>query len=235
MGRTFALALFSLALSAGSGGCSEEKTAEMKKTDASQTAAQGQAQAEKPAAGSAAQTAAGEGAAPATTGAAMNEIVVMETNMGTIKLKMFSDVAPKAVENFVGLAKKGYYDGVTFHRVIDTFMIQGGDPSGNGTGGQSIWGAPFADEYSPKYRFDRKGLLAMANRGPATNGSQFFITLAPTPHLNDRHTIFGEVVEGMDVVEKIGKVKVSAPANKPLEPVKMVKFAFEAPKAAGAE
>jgi peptidylprolyl isomerase len=158
------------------------------------------------------------------------EIAVMETNQGTIKLKLFPDAAPKAVENFKGLAKKGYYNGVTFHRVIEGFMIQGGDPRGTGTGGESLWGKPFEDEFSPKYRFDRKGLLAMANAGPRTNGSQFFITLGPTPHLNDRHTIFGEVMSGMDVVEKIAKVK-KGPRDKPLEPVVMKKVTIEpAPK-----
>jgi cyclophilin family peptidyl-prolyl cis-trans isomerase len=153
---------------------------------------------------------------------AADEIAVIATNMGTIKIKFFPEVAPKAVENFKGLAKKGYYNGIIFHRVIDKFMIQGGDPTGTGRGGQSLWEKPFADEFSPKHRFDRKGLLAMANAGPATNGSQFFITLVPTPHLNDRHTIFGEVIEGMDVVEKIGKVKTGA-MDKPAEPVTMTK------------
>jgi cyclophilin family peptidyl-prolyl cis-trans isomerase len=158
------------------------------------------------------------------------EIAVMETNLGTIKLKFFPDAAPKAVENFKGLAKKGYYNGVTFHRVIDGFMLQGGDPTASGRGGESLWGKPFEDEFSPKYRFDRKGLLAMANAGPRTNGSQFFITLGPTPHLNDRHTIFGEVISGMDVVEKIGKVKKGR-NDKPLEPVVMKKVTIEpAPK-----
>jgi cyclophilin family peptidyl-prolyl cis-trans isomerase len=155
-----------------------------------------------------------------------DEVAVMETNHGTIKLKFFPDAAPKAVENFKGLAKKGYYDGVTFHRVIDGFMIQGGDPRGTGTGGESLWGKPFEDEFSPKVRFDRKGLLAMANAGPRTNGSQFFITLGPTPHLNDRHTIFGEVISGMDVVEKIGKV-AKGRNDKPTEPVVMNKVNIE--------
>jgi len=154
--------------------------------------------------------------------AAKEEIGVIETNLGTIEVKFFPAVAPKAVENWKGLARKGYYDGVIFHRVIDAFMIQGGDPKGTGTGGQSIWGKSFEDELSPKVRFDRKGLLAMANAGPRTNGSQFFITLVPTPHLNDRHTIFGEVVKGMDVVEKIGKVK-KGPGDRPNPPVTMQK------------
>jgi cyclophilin family peptidyl-prolyl cis-trans isomerase len=162
---------------------------------------------------------------------AENEIAVIETNLGTIKVKFFPDVAPKAVENFKGLAKKGYYNGIIFHRIIDAFMIQGGDPTGTGRGGQSLWGKAFEDEFSPKYRFDRKGLLAMANAGPKTNGSQFFITLVPTPHLNNKHTIFGEVISGMDVVEKIGKVKVG-PGSKPLEPVAMKKVTIEPAAAA---
>jgi len=158
------------------------------------------------------------------------EIAVIETNLGTMKVKFFPDVAPKAVENFLGLAQKGYYNGIIFHRVIDGFMIQGGDPTGTGRGGESLWGKPFEDEFSPKYRFTKKGILAMANAGPRTNGSQFFITLVPTPHLNNRHTIFGEVTEGMDVVDKIGKVKTGA-GDKPVEPVKMVKVTVETPKA----
>src|SRR5262245_9302282 len=158
------------------------------------------------------------------------EIAVIETNLGTIKIKFFPDAAPKAVENFLGLAQKGYYNGLIFHRVIDRFMIQGGDPTGTGAGGESLWGKDFEDEFSPKYRFNKKGLLAMANRGPRTNGSQFFITLVPTPHLNDRHTIFGEVFEGIDVVDKIGKVKTGA-NDKPIDPVKMVKVTVEMPKA----
>src|SRR5262245_4530285 len=166
------------------------------------------------------------------TAAGADEIGVIETNMGTIKVKFFSDAAPKAVENFKGLAKKGYYNGVTFHRVIDRFMIQGGDPTGTGAGGKSLWDKPFADEFSPKYRFDRKGLLAMANAGPGTNGSQFFITLVPTPHLNDHHTIFGEVIGGMDVVEKIGKVKTGS-MDKPVQAVTMTKVTI-APATANA-
>ena len=151
------------------------------------------------------------------------EVVVVETNMGTIKLEMFRDVAPKTVENFVKLAKKGYYNGITFHRVIDNFMIQGGDPTGTGGGGQSIYGKTFEDEISPNYKFDKPGILAMANAGPNTNGSQFFITLVPTAWLNGKHTIFGKVVNGMDVVQKIGKVQTSKPGDKPITPVVMKK------------
>lgn len=129
--------------------------------------------------------------------------VELHTNQGTIRIKLFPEHAPKTTENFVGLAKKGYYDGIIFHRVITEFMIQGGDPTGTGRGGQSLWGKPFEDECSPELHFNKRGILAMANAGPNTNGSQFFITTALTPWLDGRHTIFGEVIEGYDVVEKI--------------------------------
>lgn len=142
-------------------------------------------------------------------------VAVMKTNMGEIDIQLFNEDAPLAVENFVKLSEKGYYKDVIFHRVIDGFMIQGGDPTGTGSGGESIWGKAFKDEFTPKQRFDGPGILAMANAGPATNGSQFFITLAPTPWLNDHHTIFGKVIEGMDVVSAIGRTKVSKPDNKP--------------------
>lgn len=129
--------------------------------------------------------------------------VVLETNQGAIEIQLFNEIAPKTCENFIGLVKKGYYDGLIFHRVIKNFMIQGGDPTGTGAGGESIWGKPFEDEVSSSVSFDKKGILAMANAGPNTNGSQFFITTAQTPWLNMRHTIFGEVTSGYDVVEKI--------------------------------
>ncbi len=151
------------------------------------------------------------------------DIVVIETSMGNIEVSLFRSKAPKAVENFEGLAKKGYYNGISFHRVIDNFMIQGGDPTGTGGGGASIYGADFEDEFSPDLKFDKPGLLAMANRGPKTNGSQFFITLVPTPWLNNHHTIFGEVVGGMDVVKAIGKVETGKPGDKPVTPVVMKK------------
>src|SRR3989344_9621325 len=129
--------------------------------------------------------------------------VILETTQGNIELKLFSDTAPKTVENFTGLVKKGYYDGIIFHRVIPNFMIQGGDPTGTGAGGESLWGGTFEDEVTPSVKFDKKGLLAMANAGPGTNGSQFFITTVPTPWLNMHHTIFGEVTGGKDVVRAI--------------------------------
>jgi len=149
------------------------------------------------------------------------KVAVIETTMGDITVQLLPDVAPKAVENFIGLSKRGYYDGVIFHRVIKDFMIQGGDPTGTGYGGKSIWEIPFEDEVDPAWRFDRKGLLAMANTGrPKTNGSQFFITLDQTSWLNDKHTIFGVVIDGMDVVDAIGEVE-TGPGDKPIVDVKM--------------
>ena len=147
---------------------------------------------------------------------------VLETNQGKIVIKLFADIAPKTVENFIGLIQKGYYDGIIFHRVIKGFMIQGGDPAGTGMGGESVWGKAFEDEVSSSAKFDRKGLLAMANAGPNTNGSQFFITVAPAPWLNMRHTIFGEVVEGYDVVERIENCRTEG-QDRPLSEQKIVK------------
>ena len=147
--------------------------------------------------------------------------VILETTQGNIELKLFSDTAPKTVENFTGLVKKGYYDGIIFHRVIPNFMIQGGDPTGTGAGGESLWGGTFEDEVTPSVKFDKKGLLAMANAGPGTNGSQFFITTVPTPWLNMYHTIFGEVVSGYDVVTKIENTPTGA-GDKPVEEQKII-------------
>lgn len=130
-------------------------------------------------------------------------IVVLETNQGDIEIKLMPDAAPKACENFTKLVEQGYYNGVVFHRVIKGFMIQGGDPTGTGRGGKSVWGKPFEDEVTDKVGFDKEGLVAMANAGENTNGSQFFITTAKAPWLNMKHTIFGEVVSGYDVVQKI--------------------------------
>ncbi len=148
-------------------------------------------------------------------------IATIETNMGNIVIELYPDKAAKAVENFAGLANSGFYNNVSFHRVIDNFMIQGGDPTGTGSGGESIWNGAFEDEFSPDLTFNAPGILAMANRGPNTNTSQFFITLASTPWLNNHHTIFGKVIEGMDVVEKIGKVKTTKPFDRPVEKVFM--------------
>jgi peptidyl-prolyl cis-trans isomerase A (cyclophilin A) len=157
-------------------------------------------------------------------------IAVFETSMGTFKAELYPDKAPKTVENFVALAKgtkewedpkthkkekKPLYNGTIFHRVIPGFMIQGGDPLGNGTGGP---GYQFGDEFSPDLHHDTAGMLSMANAGPGTNGSQFFVTVAPTPHLDGKHTIFGKVIDGMDVVKKISTTKTGS-QDRPVEPV----------------
>ncbi|HYB17386.1 MAG TPA: peptidylprolyl isomerase [Streptosporangiaceae bacterium] len=154
----------------------------------------------------------------------------LQTSQGTVVVRLFPDHAPKTVRNFVELAEGGrqwtdprtgrateakLYDGTVFHRVIPDFMIQGGDPLGNGRGGP---GYRFADEIHPDLVFDRPYLLAMANAGPGTNGSQFFITVAPTPWLNGKHTIFGEVIEGTDVVDRISRVKTGS-QDRPVEDV----------------
>lgn len=147
-----------------------------------------------------------------------NHIAVIETNLGTIELELFEDQTPITAQNFIDLAQKGFYDGVIFHRVIDGFMIQGGDPTGTGMGGPDY---TIEDEFLPTLRFTGEGVLAMANTGrPHTGGSQFFITLAATPWLNGHHTIFGKVVRGMEVVRKIGKVATD-PSDRPLEDVVM--------------
>lgn len=149
-------------------------------------------------------------------------VVVFETNVGSFEITLKPDVAPKTCENFVGLVGKGYYDGIIFHRVIKNFMIQCGDPTGTGRGGSSIWGKPFADECKSTVRFDKPGVLAMANSGPNTNGSQFFITTALTPWLNMKHTIFGEVTQGYDVVKKI-ETSPTLPGDRPVEVIKITK------------
>ena len=151
-----------------------------------------------------------------------NSVVILITNRGNIELELYDTLTPKTVENFKGLVQKGYYNNGIFHRVIKSFMIQGGDPTGTGRGGESLWGGRFKDEFNPKLKFDRKGLLAMANAGPNTNGSQFFITTAPTPWLNMKHTIFGEVVSGYEAVEAIENT-ATQPDDKPLEDQKIIK------------
>jgi len=161
-----------------------------------------------------------------------------DTTLGTFTVRLFDAQAPKTVANFTGLVEgtrewkhpatgkketRPFYDGVIFHRVIDGFMIQGGDPLGKGVGGP---GYTFEDEFHPDLRHGKEGILSMANAGPNTNGSQFFITLGPTPHLDRRHSVFGEVVEGMDVVRRIGKVKTGA-QDRPIEDVVMKKVTIE--------
>ncbi|MFC1510358.1 peptidylprolyl isomerase [Candidatus Omnitrophota bacterium] len=148
--------------------------------------------------------------------------IIFQTNQGDIEIKLFTDIAPKACENMITHIKNGYYDGLIFHRVIKNFMLQGGDPTGTGRGGESIWGKPFEDEVRKDVSFDRKGILAMANSGPGTNGSQFFITTAATPWLTMNHTIFGEVISGYDVVEKIENTQ-TGPGDKPVEDQKIIK------------
>jgi peptidyl-prolyl cis-trans isomerase A (cyclophilin A) len=161
-----------------------------------------------------------------------------DTTEGTFTARLFDQEAPKTVENFVALAEgtkewtdprtnkkvtRPYYDGVIFHRVIDGFMIQSGDPLGQGIGGP---GYNFADEFHPTLRHNKPGILSMANRGPNTNGGQFFITLVPTPHLDDRHSVFGEVVEGLDVVQKIGNARTTN-RDRPLTDIAINKITIE--------
>ncbi|MBW2608890.1 MAG: peptidylprolyl isomerase [Deltaproteobacteria bacterium] len=150
-------------------------------------------------------------------------VAVFETNMGTFEVELYAKECPETVWNFINLAEGrqeterggNFYDDLTFHRVIDGFMIQGGCPFGNGTGGP---GYRFGDEFDPSLRHDIEGVLSMANAGPGTNGSQFFITLAPTPHLDDRHSVFGKVIKGMDVVREIGSVETD-PTDRPKKPM----------------
>lgn len=136
--------------------------------------------------------------------------VTLQTSQGLVSLELYWDHAPKTCENFWQLAKRGYYNGIVFHRIISDFMIQGGDPTGTGRGGSSIYGDKFADEITNQLRFTGAGILAMANSGPNTNGSQFFVTLAPTPHLDRKHTIFGRVSQGMGVIQRMGLVATDA-------------------------
>ena len=177
---------------------------------------------------------------PAAGGDAVGaDKVVLHTNVGDIGIQLYSSQTPKVnrtiplrgcdgasinnvqtCKNFATLAKTGKYDNVIFHRIISGFMIQGGDPTGTGRGGESIYGGKFEDEFVSSLKHTDKGTLSMANSGPGTNGSQFFITLGPTPHLNGKHTIFGRVVEGMDVVDKLGSVRTGA-QDRPVNEVKI--------------
>ena len=150
---------------------------------------------------------------------------VFDTNMGTFEAELYAKECPETVWNFVNLAEGrqeteragNFYDGLTFHRVIEGFVLQGGCPQGTGTGGP---GYRFKDEFDSSLRHDGEGMLSMANAGPGTNGSQFFVTLNPTPHLDDRHSVFGKVTEGLDIVRKIGSIKTGT-MDKPLEAVVM--------------
>src|SRR6185503_15043927 len=145
----------------------------------------------------------------------------METDKGTMVIELFADRTPKTVNNFVFLSREGYYDGVIFHRVIANFMAQGGDPTGTGAGGP---GYKFGDEFHPTLKHDKQGVLSMANAGPGTNGSQFFITHLPTPHLDNRHTVFGQVVEGLDVLMSI---PARDPNNRNTPAVKIIRVDIE--------
>jgi peptidylprolyl isomerase len=161
---------------------------------------------------------------------AKNPIAIMQTTQGDIEIELRPDIAPKAVENFVTHAKNGYYDGLIFHRIIKNFMIQGGDPTGTGRGGKSIWNKPFEDEFKQGVVFDKPGILAMANAGKNTNGSQFFITTVPTHWLNGYHTIFGYVTKSsLKVVQKLNNVKTNGRAggDKPLQEQKIIKITIK--------
>jgi cyclophilin family peptidyl-prolyl cis-trans isomerase len=149
----------------------------------------------------------------------MNTIVELQTTMGNMKIRLFDDKAPKTVQNFKDLVNKGFYDGTIFHRVIKNFMIQGGDPKGTGTGGP---GYNIKDEFGAGLKHSKKGILSMANAGPNTGGSQFFITLVPTPWLDGKHAIFGELIEGEDVLDKIGATPADA-SDRPMNEVRIVK------------
>ncbi|WPH02437.1 peptidyl-prolyl cis-trans isomerase-like 1 [Acrodontium crateriforme] len=163
---------------------------------------------------------------PATTGAGAGDDnipdgVILHTTLGDMTIALFKTETPKTARNFATLASTGKYNNVIFHRIIPGFMIQGGDPTGTGRGGTSIYGAKFDDEFHPSLRHTGKGILSMANSGPGTNGSQFFVTLAPTPHLDGKHTVFGRVVQGMDVVDRLGAVGTDS-GDRPLQEVKIL-------------
>jgi peptidyl-prolyl cis-trans isomerase-like 1 len=151
----------------------------------------------------------------------MAQQVALETTMGAITLELYTSHAPKTCQNFSTLASRKYYNGTIFHRIIPDFMIQGGDPTGTGRGGSSIFGEKFEDEIRSDLKHTGAGVLSMANSGPNTNGSQFFITLAPTPWLDGKHTIFGRVTNGMRIVQRMGLVK-TGPEDRPEEEVKIL-------------
>ncbi|KAK3662992.1 heme binding [Elasticomyces elasticus] len=155
-----------------------------------------------------------------STGGEIPDGVVLHTTLGDITIALYKDQTPRTCKNFAELARTGKYDNVIFHRIIPGFMIQGGDPTGTGRGGASIYGAKFEDEFVSSLKHEDKGTLSMANSGPGTNGSQFFITLGPTPHLNGKHTVFGHVAQGMDVVDKLGSVRTGS-GDRPVSEVKI--------------
>ena len=162
---------------------------------------------------------------PQQTSNKKNSVAKFETSKGDFTVELAEDKAPITTKNFIDLVNKKFYDGLIFHRVIDGFMIQGGDPKGNGTGDP---GYKIKDEFNPALKHDAPGILSMANAGPNTGGSQFFITLAPTPHLDNKHAVFGKVITGLDVVQAIGKVKTGA-NDKPVEDVVVKKITIEQP------
>ena len=153
----------------------------------------------------------------------LSKVAVIETNLGTMEIELFEEKAPITVGNFVDLIEKGFYDGVIFHRIISGFMVQGGDPTGTGMGGP---GYEIEDEFHPDLKHDSKGILSMANAGPNTGGSQFFITLAPQLYLDNHHAVFGKVISGEDVLDKIGAVATDA-GDKPINEVKMIKVTLK--------
>lgn len=154
-----------------------------------------------------------------------NSVAKFETTKGNFTIELAEDKAPITTKNFIDLVNKKFYDGLIFHRVIDGFMIQGGDPNGNGRGGP---GYKIPDEFHPDLKHNAPGVISMANAGPNTGGSQFFITLAPTPHLDQKHAVFGKVIAGLDVVQAIGKVKTGS-MDKPVEDVVIQKITIEQP------
>ncbi|KAJ3495349.1 hypothetical protein NLG97_g3462 [Lecanicillium saksenae] len=151
----------------------------------------------------------------------MTTNIILETTMGSITLELYTEHAPKTCTNFTTLVRRGYYNSTIFHRIIPNFMIQGGDPTGSGRGGSSIYGDKFEDEISPSLKHTGAGILSMANAGPNTNGSQFFVTLAPTPWLDGKHTIFGRVSKGLSTVKRMGMVPTGA-EDRPVEEVRIV-------------
>jgi peptidylprolyl isomerase len=158
-------------------------------------------------------------------GAPTKPVVVLHTSKGDITLQLFPDVAPLAVKNFLIHVKNGYYNHTIFHRIIKNFMVQGGDPTGTGRGGESIWHKPFKDEFKQGYTFDKAGILAMANAGPNTNGSQFFITVAPARWLNGYYTIFGKVIGSFETLKKLNDIPTLGQSGhfRPLNPPQLIK------------
>ncbi|AAW43482.2 hypothetical protein CNBE0620 [Cryptococcus deneoformans B-3501A] len=153
--------------------------------------------------------------------------VTLHTNLGDIKIELFCESVPRTAENFLALCASGQYDGTLFHRNIRGFMIQGGDPTGTGKGGQSIWGRPFSDEIRQTLRFNNRGMVAMANAGPDTNKSQFFITYAKQPSLDGKYSIFGKVIDGMETLDSMEKTPVN-PKSRPLQEIKLLNVTVHA-------